>query len=215
MEPQILVRILGLHNDAELFEYVEQSATLIRKALLVEQVYDIIEGQRYVALERLYATNIHFQTRLPPPDLSKARSGEDYFFVWAHTPEGKKEVKEWRAFHEPVYTHFTVPPLLRALLTRGTRPHRRWFKKKGKLLTPYQQIVLAYIRRVDQKIDTVWDQAELVMRMYYDCHGVILSDAAMYNISVIIAIRVGKNGGMKALVEELIAEMDPPWMPWL
>ncbi|KAI2477700.1 hypothetical protein Ptr902_10862 [Pyrenophora tritici-repentis] len=176
MELQILVRILGSHNDFELFKYAEQSVTLIRKALLVEQDGDLIEGQRYMSLELLHATS-------------------------------KKKVKGWRAFHESVYTHFTVPPLLRALLTRGTRAHRRWFEKKSRLLNLYQELFPAYIRRVDQKIDTTWDQAELIMRIYYDCHEVVLSEAATYTVVVIIAVRMDKDGGMKALVDEIIAEM--------
>jgi len=80
-------------------------------------------------------------------------------------------------------------------------------------LSARQQIILAYIRRVDQSIDTVPQQAVLVMTMYYDCHRVILSKTAMFHATLILALEKDEKGGMKALVDRLMESMSSPWMP--
>lgn len=141
------------------------------------------------------------------------RSGHAYFIVWAHTPEGKNQVTQWREFHESVYTRFTAPPLLRELLTYGTRLHYVWFARKMNELSTRQLIILAYIRRVDQAINTAPQQAQLVLSMCYQCHHVILSETEKSNLRQVLTLEREDNDSMRALVGRLLSSMSTPFLP--
>ncbi|RMZ72123.1 hypothetical protein GMOD_00007120 [Pyrenophora seminiperda CCB06] len=206
--PQFLTFIMGYTDDERMFEYVAQHATLICQILREGSAYNYSEGEDIVPAPKAVAANIRSLTRLPPPDLSSPdRSTNDYFLVWAHSSDGEEEVKQWCAFHESVYTNVEAPPLLQALLTRGAPLRHEWAVNKGRNLDLHQSIVLAYIRRTDEDIDTTVLQARLVRRMYQDCR---LSGTALGDLRSVLRHGVT----MKALVEQLVAEMSDPWVAW-
>lgn len=133
---------------------------------------------------------------LPPPTTSiRSRSSEAYFFLWAQTSAGKKEVAKWAGVDAArMSKDFKVPQFLREILTRETKMYKEW-AGDGMAFSADQKMALKFLSTSTRSLSP-WEALGLMKEFYLNKQSQELQKEELKEMARILGQEAYRHGSI-------------------